>query len=127
VNISGEQDEIQVFEEALAAKPENAQYWLRLFVSGSTPRSARAIQNIQALCEENLHGRYDLEVIDIYQHPEHLKPEQVVVIPTLVKKLPLPLRRIVGDLSDKERVLIGLDIVKRDEQHRDPTPEDDSV
>jgi circadian clock protein KaiB len=107
-------DDFQAFEEALNAEQDSAQYWLRLFVSGSTPRSARAIQNIQALCEENLRGRYDLEVIDIYQHPEHVKPEQIVVIPTLVKKLPLPLRRIVGDLSDKQRVLIGLDIVRRD-------------
>ncbi len=88
-------------------------YVLRLFVTGSTPRSARAIQNIRALCEEKLHGRYDLEVIDIYQHPEQVKPEQIVVTPTLVKKLPLPFRKIIGDLSDKERVLVGLDIVPR--------------
>ena len=73
---------------------------LRLFVTGSTPRSTRAIQNIRALCEEKLHGRYDLEVIDIYQHPEQVKPEQIVVTPTLVKKLPLPFRKIIGDLSD---------------------------
>jgi circadian clock protein KaiB len=106
-------DDVKIFEDALAGEPDDSQYWLRLFVSGSTPRSARAIQNIQALCEENLHGRYDLEVIDIYQHPEHVRPEQIVVIPTLVKKLPLPIRRIVGDLSDKQRVLLGLDIVKR--------------
>ena len=71
-------------------QPDAAHYRLRLFVTGTTPRSARAIQNIRALCEEKLHGRYDLEVIDIYQHPEHGKPEQIVVTPTLVKKLPLP-------------------------------------
>ncbi len=126
MKLSDERDETQAFEEALGVTQERTQYWLRLFVSGSTPRSARAIQNIQALCEENLQGRYDLEVIDIYQHPEHLKPEQVVVIPTLIKKLPLPLRRIVGDLSDRERVLIGLDIVKRDERRPGAVPEDDT-
>ncbi len=92
-----------------------AHYRLRLFVSGTTPRSARAIQNIRALCEEKLHGRYDLEVIDIYQHPEQIKPEQIVVTPTLVKKLPLPFRKIIGDLSDKERVLVGLDIIPRED------------
>jgi circadian clock protein KaiB len=125
MNLPREQDDFEVFEAALAAKPEPSQYWLRLFVSGSTPRSARAIQNIQAICEENLHGRYDLEVIDIYQHPEYIQPEQVVVIPTLVKKLPLPLRRIVGDLSDRDRVLIGLDIVKRGSPSK-PAAEDDA-
>ena len=104
----------KAFEEALAAQPEVDHYLLRLFVTGSTPRSARAIQNIRALCEERLHGRYDLEVIDIYQHPEQAKPEQIIVTPTLVKKLPLPFRKIIGDLSDKERVLVGLDLVLRE-------------
>jgi circadian clock protein KaiB len=73
----------------------------------------RAIQNIRRICEKKLQGRYDLEVIDIYQHPEEVKPEQVVVTPTLVKKLPLPVRKLIGDLSDEERVLIGLDVVPR--------------
>jgi circadian clock protein KaiB len=103
----------QAFEDALAAGPPSQHYLLRLFVSGSTPRSIRAIQNIRALCEEKLSGRYDLEVIDIYQHPEQAKPEQIVVTPTLVKKLPLPLRRVIGDLSNQDRVLVGLDIVAR--------------
>jgi circadian clock protein KaiB len=107
----GVQEDTKAFEEALAAQPEAAHYLLRLFVSGSTPRSIRAIQNIRALCEERLHGRYELRVIDVYQHPERLEEEQVVVTPTLVKKLPLPLRRIIGDLSDTERVLVGLNIV----------------
>jgi circadian clock protein KaiB len=103
--------ETRAFEETLARGSPAGHYRLRLFVSGSSPRSTRAIQNIRALCEENLHGRYDLEVIDIYQHPEDAKPEQIIVTPTLVRKLPLPLRKIIGDLSDKERVLVGLDIV----------------
>jgi circadian clock protein KaiB len=113
----------KAFEDALAAEPNAAHYRLRLFVSGSTPRSARAIQNIRALCEEKLHGRYELEVIDIYQHPEHVKPEQIIVTPTLVKKLPLPFRKIIGDLSDKERVLVALDLIPRDAPAK--PPEDD--
>ena len=103
----------EAFEKALADPPDAAHYLLRLFVSGTTPKSARAIQNIRALCEEKLQGRYELEVIDIYQHPEMVKTEQVVVTPTLVKKLPLPFRRIIGDLSDTRRVLVGLDLIGR--------------
>jgi circadian clock protein KaiB len=108
------QDDTKAFEDALAAGPPQGHYRLRLFVSGSTPRSIRAIQNIRAICEEKLQGRYDLEVIDIYQHPEQLKSDQVIVTPTLVKRLPLPFRKIIGDLSDKERVLVGLDIALQD-------------
>lgn len=113
--------ETAAFEKALRSQPKSERYLLRLYVTGTTPRSARAIQHIRAICEEKLHGRYDLEVIDIYQHPEQAKPEQVVVTPTLVKKLPLPVRRLIGDLSDAERVLAGLDIVPR----RLQKPEDD--
>jgi circadian clock protein KaiB len=98
-------------EAAPAAEPNGAQYRLRLFVTGTTPRSARAIQNIRAICENHLPGRYDLEVIDIYQHPEHVKAEQIVVTPTLVKQFPLPLRKLIGDLSDTARALDALDIV----------------
>lgn len=111
-------DEAKAFEEALAGRPvADEHYLLRLFVTGSTPRSARAIQNIRAICEEKLPGRYELVVIDIYQHPEQARPEQIVVAPTLVKTLPLPIRRIIGDLSNKERVLVGLDLVPQ------PAPE----
>ena len=101
----------KAFEEALAGAPKAENYRLVLFVSGSTPRSLLAIQNIKKLCEERLQGRYSIEVVDAYQHPDHLKPEQILVTPTLIKKLPLPMRRIVGDLSDKDRVLKGLDII----------------
>ena len=98
-------------ESAAAAKLDAAaHYRLRLFVTGTTPRSARAIQNIRAICEDHLQGRYDLEVVDIYQHPEHVKAEQIVVTPTLVKQSPSPIRKLIGDLSDTERVLVGLDI-----------------
>ena len=106
-------DLTKAFENALAAESDAASYRLRLFVSGTTPRSARAIQNIRTICEDNLQGRYDLEVIDIYQHPEQIKPEEIVVTPTLVKKQPLPVRKMIGDLSDKERVLDALNIVRR--------------
>lgn len=80
-------------------------------MTGTTPRSARAIRNIQVICEEHLQGRYHLEVIDIYQHPERVKADQIVVTPTLIKHLPLPIRKLIGDLSDTARVLAGLDIV----------------
>jgi circadian clock protein KaiB len=110
-------DETAAFEKALSAGRDAEHYLLRLYVTGTTPRSARAIQNIRAICEKKLHGRYDLEVVDIYQHPELAKPEAVVVTPTLVKTLPLPVRKLIGDLSDEQRVLIGLDILPRK-----PTP-----
>lgn len=85
-------------------------YVLRLFVTGMTPRSTRAIASIKSICEEHLRGRYDLEVIDIYQHPSLAEDEQIIAIPTLVRKLPIPLRMLVGNLSDIERVLMGLDL-----------------
>lgn len=85
-------------------------YVLRLYVTGMTPRSSRAIATIKSICEEHLEGRYDLEVIDIYQHPTLARDEQIIATPTLVKKLPAPLRRFIGDLSDEERVLLGLDL-----------------
>lgn len=92
-----------------AAAPDG-RYKLRLFITGSTPRSARAIENLRRICEENLKGRYDIEVVDVYQNPDATRDLQVVATPTLVKILPEPLRRIIGDLSDKERVLAGLNV-----------------
>ena len=106
-------DEVNKFEKALSLKTIAGRYVLSLFVTGSTPKSLRAIQNIRALCEERLNGCYELKVIDIYQHPEQVKPEQIVVTPTLIKKLPLPLRKLIGDLSNKDRLLLGLDIVPK--------------
>jgi circadian clock protein KaiB len=85
-------------------------YKLRLFVTGSTPRSTRAIANMRKICDENLSGRYDLEVVDVYENPEATKELQVIATPTLIKILPEPLRRIIGDLSDREKVLAGLDL-----------------
>jgi circadian clock protein KaiB len=96
--------------EDAAVNPTAERYVLRLYVTGMTPRSTRAVENVRIICEEHLHGRYDLEVIDIYQQPTLAKGEQIIAAPTLVKKLPLPLRRIIGDLSNTERVLVGLDL-----------------
>jgi circadian clock protein KaiB len=92
------------------ANDPDGRYKLRLFVTGSTPRSARAIANMRKICEENLHGRYDLEVVDVYENPNATRELQIVATPTLVKVLPEPLRRIIGDLSNKERVLAGLNL-----------------
>jgi circadian clock protein KaiB len=86
---------------------------LRLYVTGATLLSRRAILNINAICKQHLQGRYDLEVIDIYQKPALAKGEQIVAAPTLIKSLPLPMRRIIGDLSDHERVLFALDLKRR--------------
>ncbi len=85
-------------------------YKLQLFITGSTARSSRAIENMRRICEQNLKGRYDLEVIDVYQNPEATRDLQIVATPTLVKILPEPLRRIIGDLSNEERVLAGLNL-----------------
>jgi circadian clock protein KaiB len=86
-------------------------YVLRLFVTGTTARSQRAIANMHKICEENLAGRYDLEVIDVYKNPDATRDYQVVATPTLVKVLPEPPRRIIGDLSDQEKLVAGLNIM----------------
>jgi circadian clock protein KaiB len=88
-------------------------YILKLYVAGQSPKSVNAIVNIKKVCEENLQGRYELDVIDLYQQPQLAQGEQIVAIPTLIRNLPLPLRRIIGDLSNTERVLVGLDIRKK--------------
>jgi circadian clock protein KaiB len=93
-----------------AVEPEC--YILRLYIAGSTPRSRRAIENIRKICETHLEGRYDLEVIDIYQHPEAASKAQVIAVPTLVKTLPGPLRKIIGDLSETEKILHSFDLMQ---------------
>lgn len=98
--------------EAALSRPDTARYVLRLYVVGMTPKSTRAITNIKAICEEYLRGRYELEVVDVYQQPMLAQGEQILAVPTLVKKLPLPLRTMVGDLSNTGRVLLGLDLRK---------------
>jgi circadian clock protein KaiB len=103
----------QTLKRALATATGPARYKkyvLRLYVTGATSFSRRAILNINSICSENLQGKYDLEVIDIHQKPALAKDEQIIAAPTLIKQLPLPLRRIIGDLSDRDRVLFGLDL-----------------
>jgi circadian clock protein KaiB len=85
-------------------------YILRLYITGTTNRSLLAITNLKKICEEYLEGRYELEVIDLYQKPSLAKGDQIIAAPTLIKKLPLPFRRIIGDMSNKEKVLLGLDL-----------------
>jgi circadian clock protein KaiB len=85
-------------------------YVLRLYITGSTSRSVLAITNLKKICREYLEGRYELEVIDLFQHPGLAVDEQIIAAPTLIKKLPLPFRRIIGDMSNKEKVLLGLDL-----------------
>ncbi len=102
-------DTAEEFEQSLQ-EAGNKKYLLRLYVTGITPKSTRAIQNIKKICEENLKDHYELEVIDIYQQPTLAKDDQIIAAPTLIKKLPLPLRKLLGDMSDKERVLLGLDL-----------------
>ncbi len=88
---------------------------LRLYISRSTLKSERAVVSIKRVCEEHLKGLYDLEVIDIHRHPNLARDEQIVAVPTLIKRLPLPLRRLVGDMSDLNRVLLGLDLRRRED------------
>jgi circadian clock protein KaiB len=88
----------------------NGKFLLRLYVTGQTPRSIKSIDNLKQFCEKHLQGRYEIEVIDIYQQPALAAENQIIAAPTLVKRLPLPLRRLVGDLSNQDRVLSGLDL-----------------
>ena len=93
--------------------PPATRYVLRLYITGSSPRSTRAVTNLKRICEEHLKGRYDLEVIDIYQQPRLAAGEQVIAAPTLIKKLPEPLRHLIGDMSNTDQVLFGLDLRTR--------------
>jgi circadian clock protein KaiB len=104
-----DKDQSGKFRRALD-KAGGEKYCLRLYVTGTTPKSLRAIANIKRICEEHLPGRYSLEVIDIYQQPGLAKGEQIIAVPTLIKKLPLPLRKFIGDMTNSDRILIGLDL-----------------
>ena len=92
---------------------KKAKYLLRLYVTGTTAKSVRAIQNVRRICEEHLRGLYDLEVVDIYKNLPLARGDQIIAAPTLIKRLPAPLRRLIGDMSDEQRVLVGLDIRPR--------------
>ena len=108
------------FNEMIAAtdvKRANTRYILKLYIIGTTPRAMQAIVNIRKLCEEHLQGHYELEVADITQYPSMAAGEQIIATPTLIKKLPLPLRRFIGDMSQTERILLGLDLSKDVNKH----------
>jgi circadian clock protein KaiB len=96
-----------------------SKYLLRLFVTGASSRTGTAIANLRRICEQELQGQYDLEIIDVLEFPELAEDEKILATPTLIKSLPLPLRRVIGDLSDTEKVLLGLEVYTRPE---DPGP-----
>ena len=106
-------ESVAEFEKAAEAAGKDRNYVLRLYVAGMNPRSSAAIRSITAICQEHLLGHYELEIIDIYQQPTLAKGEQIIAAPTLVKKLPEPLRRFIGNLADTERILVGLDLRPR--------------
>jgi circadian clock protein KaiB len=99
---------LQQIKETQEPTPETWQ--LRLYVAGQTPRSVAAFANLKKICEDHLAGRYEIEVVDLVKHPQLAAGDQILAIPTLVRKLPQPLRKIVGDLRDTERALVGLQI-----------------
>ena len=103
-----------VLEQALSQTGEE-HFVLRLYLTGQTNRSLQAVQAVTNLCEQHLHGRYDLQVVDLYEQPELAQAAQIIAAPTLVKELPLPLRRLIGDLTDTARVLVALNL-KREEK-----------
>jgi circadian clock protein KaiB len=105
-------DSTESFEMALR-ETEQGQFVLRLYVSGMTPNSLRAVENVRKLCAEHLEGRYQLEIIDIYQQPIFAREGQIVAAPTLVKELPPPLRKFIGDMSRTDKLLLGLDLRKK--------------
>ncbi|HET7728215.1 MAG TPA: circadian clock KaiB family protein [Candidatus Limnocylindrales bacterium] len=96
----------------MTSQPAPRETWaLRLYVAGSTPKSVRAFENLKRICEEHLAGAYRIEIVDLIEEPERAQRDQVVAIPTLVRQLPTPIRKIIGDLSETGRVLVGLDIL----------------
>jgi circadian clock protein KaiB len=109
------------FVQAAAAQRE-VKYVLTLYVAGVRSRSQRAIESIRRMCEEHLPGRYELQIIDIYQQPALAQGAQIIAVPTLVKKLPLPLRQIIGDMTDDGRLLVSLGIKAPEPPHRPATP-----
>lgn len=95
-------------------KPEDEKWTLRLYVAGQSPRSSAALDNLKRICREQLRGRYRIEVVDLLKNPRLAKDDQILAIPTVVRKLPPPVRRMIGDLSETERVLVGLDLRKKE-------------
>ncbi len=106
----GEYKSTRAFARLVAGAKDEHRYALRLYVAGVSPRSTVAIANVRRICEEHLAGRYDLEVVDLYRDPVLSSGERIIAVPTLIKRLPLPLRKFIGDMSDTERILVGLDL-----------------
>ena len=105
---------MQLSEDRNAApSPEPRAYRLRLYVAGQTPKPVFALNNLKQICEEHLQGRYEIEVIDLLVSPQLARGDQILALPTLVRRLPEPIKKIIGDLSNKERVLVGLDLLER--------------
>jgi len=94
--------------------PETECFRLRLYVAGQSPKSLKALSNLKRMCEEHLQSRYEIEVVDLVEHPRLAAGDEIVAIPTLVRRLPVPMRKIIGDLSDSERVLVGLQLLPKD-------------
>ncbi len=99
--------------EKTTRKAKRQKFVLRLYIAGITPRSREAFRTVSEICAEELAGRCDLQVIDLYEHPTLARGEQIIAVPTLIKKLPLPLRRFIGSMADKEKILVGLDLLPR--------------
>src|SRR5687767_3668420 len=97
----------------MAAKHEPKEWELRLYVAGQTPKSVAALANLRKFCEEHLPGKYSIEVVDLVKNPQLARGDQILAIPTLVRKLPAPMKKIIGDLSDTQRVLVGMDLRKQ--------------
>ncbi len=108
---SSQPEDNQLFSIDMTSPTEEG-YLLKLYIAGYTPAATLAIANIQNLCKEHLHGRYNLEVINLLERPNLAGCEQIIAVPTLIKKIPLPLCRVIGDMSNFERVLVGLDLQK---------------
>jgi circadian clock protein KaiB len=106
---------MQLSEDGIAMPAsEGEAYRLRLYVAGETPKSALAFANLKQICEEHLQGRYEIEIIDLLENPQLARGDQILAVPTLVRRLPEPIKKIIGDLSNTERVLVGLDLRVRE-------------
>ena len=105
---------MQLFERGVAMPPPVGEaYSLRLYVAGQTPKSVQAFRNLKQICDEHLQGRYEIEIIDLLENPQLARGDQILAVPTLVRRLPEPIKKIIGDLSNTERVLVGLDLRAR--------------
>ncbi|HNQ25847.1 MAG TPA: circadian clock KaiB family protein [Methanoregulaceae archaeon] len=109
----GSKEDVTDEYERLLQEKSSARYVLRLYIAGNSARSQVAVDNVRKICDEHLQGRFDLEVIDIYQDNTMITDDLVLAAPTLIRQLPLPLRRIIGDMTNKDRVLVGLDLIPR--------------